>query len=84
MYGTFEAASYQQRGQPAEKRKNALNFIGIAADETHRCKDDPHNCYPLVEWGITETQALQLCYNRGYDWGGLYEIYRRASCWCFP
>ena len=67
-----------------KKEKNALHHIGIAADEAHRCKDDPHNRYPLVEWGITEAQALQICYDRGYDWGGLYEIYRRASCWCCP
>ena len=67
-----------------KKEKDALHYIGIAADEAHRGKDDPQNRYPLVEWGITEAQALQLCYNRGYDWGGLYEIYRRASCWCFP
>lgn len=67
-----------------KKEKNALNFIGIAADEAHRCKEDKHNRYLLVEWGITEAQALQVCYDRGYDWGGLYEIYRRASCWCCP
>ena len=67
-----------------KREKNALNYIGIAADEAHRCKDDPHNCYPLVEWGITEAQALRICYDRGFDFGGLYEIYRRASCWCCP
>ncbi len=64
--------------------KNALHHIGIAADEAHRCKDDPQNRYPLVEWGITEAQALQICYNHGFDWGGLYEIYHRVSCWCCP
>ena len=37
-----------------------------------------------MEWGITEAQALQICYDRGYDWGGLYEVYRHASCWCCP
>lgn len=67
-----------------KKEKNALHYIGIAADEAHRCKDDPQNRYPLVEWGITEAQALQICYNRGFDWDGLYEIYHRASCWCCP
>ena len=67
-----------------KREKNALHYIGIAADEAHRCKDDCHNRYPLVEWGITEAQALQVCYDRGYDWGGLYEIYSRASCWCCP
>ena len=67
-----------------KKEKNALHHIGIAADEAHRCKDDPHNRYPLVEWGITEAQALQICYDRGYDWGGLYEKFHRVSCWCCP
>ena len=37
-----------------------------------------------MEWGITEAQALQICYDRGFDFGGLYKIYHRASCWCCP
>jgi 3'-phosphoadenosine 5'-phosphosulfate sulfotransferase (PAPS reductase)/FAD synthetase len=60
---------------------DALHYVGIAADEAHRCKSE---VYPLVEWGITEAEALQICYDRGFDFGGLYEIYRRASCWCCP
>ena len=60
---------------------HALHYVGIAADEAHRCRGEQ---YPLVEWGITEGQALQICYDRGYDFGGLYEIYHRASCWCCP
>lgn len=59
----------------------ALHCIGIAADEAWRCKDEQ---YPLVEWGITEAEALKICHDRGYDFGGLYEIYHRASCWCCP
>lgn len=60
---------------------HALHYVGIALDEAERCKDEQ---YPLVSWGITEAQALQICYDRGFDFGGLYEIYRRASCWCCP
>lgn len=44
----------------------------------------PDKRYPLVEWGITEAEALKVCYDRGFTFGGLYEIYRRASCWCCP
>jgi hypothetical protein len=40
--------------------------------------------YPLYEWGITECEALQYCYSKGFDWGGLYEIFNRVSCWCCP
>lgn len=60
---------------------HALHYVGIAADEPKREKNEQ---YPLVEWGITETEALKICYDRGYDWGGLYEIYHRCSCWCCP
>ncbi len=67
-----------------KKEYEIIHYIGIAADEAGRCKPDKHNRYPLVEWGITEAQALQICYERGFDWGGLYEIYHRCSCWCCP
>jgi len=60
---------------------NALHYVGIAADEAGRCKDE---VYPLVEWGIDEAEALKICYDRGFDFGGLYDIYHRASCWCCP
>ena len=56
-------------------------MLAIAADEPARIKDE---IYPLVEWGITEAQALKICYDRGFDWNGLYEIYHRCSCWCCP
>ncbi len=67
-----------------KKEKNALHYVGIAYDEAWRCKNDPQKRYPLVEWGVTEARALQICYDRGFDFGGLYQIYRRASCWCCP
>ena len=63
------------------KEYQLIQYIGIAADEAWRCKD---KVYPLVDWGITEAQALQICYDHGFDFGGLYRIYRRASCWVCP
>lgn len=59
-----------------------VQYIGIAADEAKRCKTDKGKSYPLVDWGITEAEALQICYERGFRFGGLYEVYNRASCWC--
>ena len=60
---------------------DALHYVGIAYDEQERRKKEQ---YPLIEWKITETEALKICYDRGFDFGGLYEIYHRASCWCCP
>ena len=64
-----------------KRDKNAIHYVGIAADEAWRCKAEQ---YPLVDWGVTEAKALRGCYDRGFDFGGLYEIYHRASCWCCP
>lgn len=64
-----------------KKERNALHYVGIAADEEKRVKNEQ---YPLVEWGVTEAEALHYCYDHGFDWGGLYEIYHRCSCWCCP
>ena len=65
-----------------------IEFHGIAIDEKHRTERNKENNrvvkYPLVEWGITEKQALEYCYSKGFDWGGLYEKFNRVSCWCCP
>ena len=63
------------------KDKNIIEYIGIAYDEQSRAKD---KVYPLIEWKITEEDALQYCLDKGYDWGGLYDKFSRLSCWCCP
>ena len=61
-----------------------IHYIGIAADEPKRLRLDPRKEYPLAKWNITEEMALQYCYDRGFDWGGLYKHFDRVSCWCCP
>ena len=65
-----------------------VEYHGIAFDEKHRTEKNKENNivikYPLVEWGITEKEALEYCYSKGLDWGGLYEKFHRVSCWCCP
>lgn len=61
--------------------RQVVQYVGIAADEASRCKGLR---YPLVEWGVTEGEALAHCRARGYDWGGLYGLFDRVSCWCCP
>ena len=77
----MKQAGYEENG-------NAMYYIGIAADEKKRLQRK-HNqktryIHPLVEWGWTEADCLQYCYDHGYDWGGLYRLYSRVSCWCCP
>ena len=40
--------------------------------------------HPLVEWGWTERDCLEYCYSKGFRWGGLYENFKRVSCYCCP
>ena len=70
--------------------KNAVRYIGIAADEVQRVESANlmsakfERRYPLFDWDMDEAAALAYCYERGFDWGGLYEHFRRVSCFCCP
>lgn len=75
------------RGQ-MKANANVTQYIGIAYDEKQRVQASNQKLRtvkaPLVDWGITEKQALEYCYSKGLDWGGLYEKFHRVSCWCCP
>lgn len=63
------------------KTHSVIHYIGIAADEPKRIKE---HRYPLVEWGWSEADCLDYCKSKGFDWGGLYDVFTRLSCWCCP
>jgi 3'-phosphoadenosine 5'-phosphosulfate sulfotransferase (PAPS reductase)/FAD synthetase len=63
-------------------------FIGIAADEAHRCnsleyaKGDNQYFFPLVDWGVTEQDCLNYLKSKGL-YNSLYDYFRRMGCyWC--
>lgn len=70
------------------KQYDLVQCIGIAVDEGYRLERENNKDYnkrfPLVEWGWSEQDALNYCYELGYDWEGLYELFDRVSCWCCP
>ena len=67
-----------------------LRYIGIAADEAARLTtfsmlNAPYRMrFPLYEWDMSEADALAYCRERGFDWGGLYDLMPRVSCYCCP
>ena len=69
-------------------RKTVIQLVALAADEGYRLErehnQDPTHRHPLAEWGWAEADCLKYCYDHGFDWGGLYEIFSRVSCWCCP
>lgn len=70
------------------KKYNIIEYVGIAADEQYRLNrkqnQRSNHRHPLVDWNMTEEDCLRYCFERGYDWGGLYNKFRRVSCWCCP
>jgi len=62
-------------------------YVGFAADEVHRTETKWVKerkwpiCFPLIDLGMNENDALSLCLGLGYDWDGLYDIFDRVSCW---
>ena len=71
-----------------QKTYKVVKLIGLAADEKHRLErknnQNPNHRHPLIDWNWTEADCLQYCYAAGFDWGGLYELFGRVSCWCCP
>lgn len=70
------------------KDKNIVEYIGIAADELPRIEKakERGQILPLVDFNMTEEDALNYCYKSGYNWEEegieLYSILDRVSCWC--
>ena len=65
-----------------------FQYIGIASDEPKRIEKErkPEKILPLVDWGMTEKDCLEYCYERGFYWEEngfkLYDVLDRVSCWC--
>jgi 3'-phosphoadenosine 5'-phosphosulfate sulfotransferase (PAPS reductase)/FAD synthetase len=74
----------------ANQIEGAVQCIGYASDEAHRTETDgmakraDNVRFPLIEWDISEAEALAYCKARGFTWGGLYEHFPRVSCFCCP
>lgn len=66
-----------------------LDTIGFAVGEEERTRkkaQQGRNVYfPLIDrWKMTEPEALAYCRSHGFDWGGLYDLMGRVSCFCCP
>jgi 3'-phosphoadenosine 5'-phosphosulfate sulfotransferase (PAPS reductase)/FAD synthetase len=68
--------------------KCATVYVGIAYDEPKRIEraKQKGQMLPLVDYGMTESDCLKYCYEKGFDWVEgdvkLYDILDRVSCWC--
>ena len=83
--GRLKTKPYKKYIKEKYKGEETITYIGIAYDELERRKKaKSFHVHPLFDWQITEKQALQYCYDRGFNWNGLYEMFNRVSCWCCP
>ncbi|MBW2006026.1 MAG: hypothetical protein JRI72_15775 [Deltaproteobacteria bacterium] len=75
----FLSQSYSREYNPRKRGYTKKDFNIVEFENGSR-----NVKYPLVDWKITERQALEYCYSKGFDWNGLYEKFHRVSCWCCP
>lgn len=63
-------------------------YIGFAYDEQKRMKKGTRNrgtvSFPLIDYKLTEKDALELCYEKGFDFNNIYDHHSRLNCWCCP
>ena len=71
-----------------ERERAIIQYIGYCADEVKRTSKKLYSAYdveyPLVEAGITTQQALEICKDYGFDFGGVYEHHIHFNCWLCP
>ena len=66
-----------------------IECIGFSFDEKKRAEKMHKKWpvrFPLIEWGITEKDALEYCFSKGYDFNGIYDWMpsKRVSCYNCP
>ena len=69
------------------ERESIVQYIGYTFDEQKRTNKKSYyykTRYPLIEAGITNDDALQLCKDYGFDFGGVYEHHSHFNCWLCP
>ena len=70
------------------ERESIVQYIGYCADEEKRTGKKLYSAYdtiyPLVDAGITTEQALQICKDYGFDFGGVYKHHSHYNCWLCP
>lgn len=64
-----------------KKQYNVIQYIGIASDEEDRIKAKENVIYPLVDLGITEEMAKDICINNNLLSPLYYSDIHRDGCW---
>ena len=63
------------------KKRPYVKYLGITADEQSRGES---GVTPLVDMQLTSEDTLRYCYDLGFTFGGLYNMFPRTGCYCCP
>ena len=70
------------------KDENLVQYIGYCSDEEKRSSKKLYAAYdvecPLIKANITTEDALQICKDYGFDFGGIYDHHEHFNCWLCP
>lgn len=96
---TGKLSAIQKHYKETYGDETIVEYVGVAADERDRIekyrskRNKTVKLYPLIEWGMKESDCLDYCYSHGWNWHEettetecgwveMYEILDRVSCWC--
>ena len=70
------------------EREHIIQYVGYCSDEAKRSGRKLYSTgdteYPLIDAGITTEDALKICQEHGFDFGGVYEHHQHFNCWLCP
>lgn len=70
------------------KDEHIVQYIGYCSDEAKRSGKKLYASYdveyPLIDSNITTEDALNICKEHGFDFGGVYEHHHHFNCWLCP
>lgn len=70
------------------ERESIIQYVGYCVDEEKRTSRELYSSYeteyPLVDAGISTSEALKLCKSYGFNFGGVYEHHSHFNCWLCP
>lgn len=68
--------------------EHIIQYVGYCSDEIKRSDKKLYTTgdteYPLIDAGITTEDALRICKEHGFDFGGIYEHHQHFNCWMCP
>lgn len=93
LWCTSQKATIIDKYKKENYKDGYIGYLGYCINEKKRAEatsvksletKNVEYRFPLIDWNMTEEDTLKYCYDKGINWGGLYNYVKRVSCFCCP